>query len=175
MTPYIGEIRLFAGTFAPLGWAFCNGRLIAIADYETLFNLIGTTYGGDGIQNFALPDLRGRVPLTHGQAPGLSSYTIGQMGGSETVTLSVSQMAGHSHPFLASEVAADSSSPSNALTAMPKVNGTACYVVQGAGDDAPLNAGTIAAEGGGQPHDNIMPCLALNYIISLLGIYPSLS
>lgn len=166
--PFVGEVRLFGGNFAPNGWAFCQGQLMAIAENEVLFQLIGTIYGGDGQQTFALPDLRGRVPVHQGQGPGLSVRPIGQTGGSETVTLTHGQMPAHSHALRASTAAASASGPAGALLAATSVNS---YDNSAAGIG--MAAGGISAAGASQPHDNMAPTLALNYIISLYGIFPS--
>lgn len=164
--PYVGEIRMFAGNFAPAGWMFCEGQLLPISEYETLFNLIGTTYGGDGQSTFALPDLRGRVPTHFG-----NGFTLAETGGVETVTLTVSQIPAHSHPFLASNNTATGTAPQgNALSAAPDVN-TTPY-----GTDAPttpLNPSSVSSTGGSQPHDNFQPYLCVDFIISLFGIFPS--
>lgn len=170
--PYFGEIRLFAGNFAPLGWAFCHGQLLSIAENDALFSLIGTTYGGDGQQTFGLPDLRGRVPLHQGTGTGLSSRAIGEQSGAETVTLTASHLPAHSHSLVAT------SAPASA-TAGPAggVLATASVKVYGSGaPSTPMAAAAIAAtSGGGQPHQNMAPFLALNYIISLFGLYPQQS
>lgn len=168
--PYVGEVRLFAGNFAPLGWAFCQGQLVPISENETLFNLIGTTYGGDGQQTFALPDLRGRVPVHQFQGPGLSSRQMGEMAGTESVTLTVGQMPAHSHALRASTAAASVTTPAGALLGATSVNS---YDNASAG--TPMAAAAITGAGGSQPHDNMAPTLALNYIISLFGIYPTQS
>lgn len=164
--PYVGEIRLFGGNFAPAGWAFCDGSLQSIAENETLFALIGTTYGGDGEQTFALPDLRGRVPVHVG--PG---FAQGQAGGSEQVTLSSAHLPAHGHPLLGTSATASTTDPSGAVPASLAEVTTFAY-----GTDAPLttlDARTVGPAGGGTPHDNLQPYLALNYIISLYGIFPS--
>ena len=169
--PYFGEIRLFAGNFAPLGWAFCHGQLVSIAENDALFNLIGTTYGGDGQQTFGLPDLRGRVPIHQGSGPGLARYDLGERAGAETVTLSVAQLPGHSHTLVAT------SAPASA-TAGPAggVLATASIKLYGSGaPGSPMAAAAISPSGGSQPHENMAPFLALNYIISLFGIYPQQS
>ncbi len=170
--PYIGEIRLFAGNFAPLGWAFCDGSLLSISDNDTLFNLIGTTYGGDGQSTFALPDLRGRVPVHAGTNAG-STYVLGEAGGSETVTLSAAQVPQHAHALLGSAASASTTSPAGAVPATLAEVTTLAY-----GTDAPLTTlapQTVGVAGGNQPHDNVQPYLCINYIISLFGIYPSQS
>ena len=170
--PYVGEIRLFAGNFAPLGWALCQGQLLSIAENDTLFSLIGTTYGGDGQQTFGLPDLRGRVPLHQGNGPGLSPRAIGELAGAETVTLTTAQLPAHSHSLVAT------SAPASA-TAGPAGGVLASASVKVYGSGAPSTAMAAAAisptSGGGQPHQNMAPFLALNYIISLFGIYPQQS
>ena len=170
--PYIGEIRLFAGNFAPLGWAFCQGQLVSIADNDTLFSLIGTTYGGDGQQTFGLPDLRGRVPVHQGSGPGLSTRVIGELAGTETVTLTTANLPAHSHALVATSAPASTAAgPAGGVLASASVK------VYGSGaPGTPLAAAAIAAtSGGGQPHQNMAPFLALNYIISLFGIYPQQS
>jgi microcystin-dependent protein len=169
MTPFLGEIRLFGGNFAPQGWNFCDGSLLPISQYDTLYALIGTTYGGDGQTNFALPDLRGRVPLHRGQDTG-SNYTIGEVGGAESVTLTVLNVLPHTHLFAGSTVAGNVSSPQNAvLAAAPAGN---LLYVQATGSTA-LDGREIMPAGGAQPHENRQPYQALNYIIALDGIWPS--
>ncbi len=167
--PYVGEIRLFAGNFAPSGWALCQGQIVAIAENDVLFTLIGTTYGGDGQSTFALPDLRGRVPLHQGNGASLSSRTIGQTGGTEQVQLSNGQMPAHTHTLLASSAPAQAAAaPSGSLLAATAVN------VYGTGTPTtPMAPVAIAPSGGAQPHDNMAPFLVMNYIISLFGIFPS--
>lgn len=167
-TPYVGEIRLFAGSFAPLGWMFCQGQMLSIAEHEVLFQLIGTTYGGDGQNTFALPDLRGRVPLHQGQGPGLSPRNIGEMAGVETVTLTPAQLPAHSHVLQASAATATVTTPGGALLAPTAV---ASYD-NGAASTA-MAAAAVGTAGGNQPHENMAPTLAISYIISLFGIFPS--
>jgi microcystin-dependent protein len=163
--PYVGEIRIFAGNFAPAGWMFCEGQLQAISDYETLFNLIGTTYGGDGQETFALPDLRGRVPVHQG-----NGFTLAETGGVEDVTLTVNQLPAHTHPLVAvGDATGAFTSPAGNVLAQ-SFNVTP-YI-----NDAPtasLNAGAIAGVGGSQPHANFQPYLCVDFIISLFGIFPS--
>lgn len=172
MEPYVGEVRLFAGTFAPRNWAFCDGRLLPIGENEPLFALIGTTYGGDGQTTFALPDLRGRIPLGQGQGPGLSSRVLGQSFGSETVTLLSTQMPAHNHLFAASKTDAVSPSPEGAVFASNSAN--QFYAPNAGGvQQQTLDPRTVTVEGGSQPHNNIMPSTAINYIIALFGIFPS--
>ncbi len=170
---FVGEIRMFAGNFAPAGWAFCDGQLIPIAENETLFNLIGTTYGGDGQTTFALPDLRGRVPVHQGTSSTGTSYPIAEMAGAETVTLTLQQIPSHNHLVNATN-ATPSVTPSNAIPA------TATSTQQGVwaygpltGTLVPFVAATIQPAGGSQPHENIQPILAINFILSLFGIFPT--
>jgi microcystin-dependent protein len=164
--PFVGEIRMFAGNFAPAGWAFCNGALIPISENETLFNLIGTTYGGDGQNNFALPNLQSRVPVHVG--PG---FALAQSGGAESVTLTVSQIPAHSHVPQGDSGLATLASPSNNVWA---ANNTLTPYTNGAPTDA-MASTALASSGGSQPHDNMIPFLVINFIISLFGIFPSQS
>jgi microcystin-dependent protein len=164
--PYVGEIRMFAGNFAPAGWMFCEGQLLPISEYETLFNLIGTTYGGDGQSTFALPDLRGRVPLHFG-----NGFTLAETGGVETVTLTVSQIPAHSHALLASTTAATTLDPTANVLCTAPLAATLPY-----GQDPPLTPlapAEITSVGGSQPHNNFQPYLCVDFIISLFGIFPS--
>ena len=162
--PYFGEIRLFAGNFAPAGWAMCEGQVVPISENETLFNLIGTTYGGDGQSTFALPDLRGRLPVHQG-----NGFVLAQIGGIETVTLTPAQMPSHGHPFLASADSAASPNPQGNVLAE-----TATTTPYFAGPPAiSLAAQSLTSAGGSQPHTNFQPYLCINYIISLFGIFPS--
>jgi microcystin-dependent protein len=165
--PYVGEIRIFAGNFAPADWAFCDGSLMDIGTYDTLFTLIGTTYGGDGQSTFALPDLRGRLPVHQGT--GLSTYSIGQMAGQETVTLQTTQLPVHTHSVAANGSAGTTSSPTG------NVPGTWSEGLQytSASASTPMSASAIGAAGGGQPHENMQPFTCINFIISLYGIFPS--
>jgi len=162
--PYVGEIRLFAGTFAPAGWSFCDGSTLAISEYDTLFNLIGTTYGGDGQETFQLPNLASRVPVHQGP-----SFVLGQTGGEETVTLTTSQLPQHSHPFNATTALANQPSPGGNL---PCQSPTVQYWAQDITDQQ-MAASMVLPVGGSQPHENMHPFLVLSYIISLFGIYPS--
>jgi microcystin-dependent protein len=162
--PYVGEIRIFAGNFAPAGWMFCEGQLLPISENETLFNLIGTTYGGDGQSTFGLPDLRGRIPLHQG-----NGFTLAETGGVEAVTLTISQIPAHTHPKLASTDPATVPNPQNNVlsttaSATPYFNDTPAN---------PLAAQSISSVGGSQPHNNFQPYLCLDFIISLFGIFPS--
>lgn len=162
--PYVGEIRIFAGNFAPAGWMFCEGQLLPISEYETLFNLIGTTYGGDGQSTFALPDLRGRIPVHQG-----NGFTLAETGGAEEITLTVSQIAAHSHPFLASGSPGTSSSPQNNVPATTSTG--FLYINENTNQNMAVTA--ITATGGSQPHTNFQPYLCVDFIISLFGIFPS--
>ena len=164
--PYVGEIRMFAGNFAPAGWMFCEGQLLPISDFETLFNLIGTTYGGDGQSTFGLPDLRGRIPVHQG-----NGFTLAESGGAETITLTVAQMPAHPHAFLATTSPASSPSPTNQV---PGVGQAATITPYGADNPhVPLSPTSVSTVGGSQPHDNFMPYLCVDFIISLFGIFPS--
>lgn len=169
-SPFVGEIRMFGGSFAPVGWAFCDGSLIPISDNDVLFNLIGTTYGGDGQSTFALPDLRGRVPVHQGQGPNITqNYVIGQLAGTETVLLTTQQMPTHNHTMLASTSAATNPSPNgNVLATSPTIES---YVIDVAGPQ--LVATAVQNSGGSAPHDNMMPYGCISFIISLFGIFPS--
>jgi len=167
--PYVGEIRIFAGNFNPNGWMFCEGQLLPISEYETLFNLIGTTYGGDGQSTFALPDLRGRLPIHMGTGPGLGTYTLAEAAGVEEVTLSTQQIPAHTHALLASTATATAVDlTDNILATSPTIDD---YVADVA--SAQLAANTVSSVGGSQPHTNFQPYLCLNYIISLFGVFPS--
>ncbi len=162
--PYVGEIRMFAGNFAPAGWLFCDGSLLAISENETLFTLIGTTYGGDGQSTFALPDLRGRVPIHNG-----TGFILAETGGVEEVTLTVNQIPAHSHPLLASASnAATSSAGGNVLAQTPSYTP---YIALA--PNVSMAPQAIGGTGGSQPHSNYQPYLCLNFIISLFGIFPS--
>lgn len=163
MAPYVGEIRMFGGNFAPAGWAFCDGAIVPISENDVLFQLIGTTYGGDGQQTFGLPDLRGRLPLHQG-----GGFTLGQNGGAETVTVSVAQMPGHSHTFVASLNPGTQAGPGGNLLAQSTV--AKMYIQDVA--DTPLAANAITGTGGNQPHNNFQPYLCINFIISLFGVFP---
>lgn len=170
-TPYIGEIRLFGFHRIPVGWASCDGSLLPISQYDTLFALIGTTYGGDGQTTFAVPDLRGRVPLHNGQGPGLSTRIIGEMSGTESVTLLPTQLPSHSHTFFATTTSASSASP-GASFELGAVSGDTPYATDLNAATATLSANAMTAAGGTQPHDNTMPTLTAGYCIALEGIFP---
>ncbi len=164
--PFVGEIRMFGGNFAPAGWMFCEGQLIPISEYDTLFNLIGTTYGGDGQETFALPDLRGRVPIHMG-----NGFIQGAASGVETVTLTTAQMPLHTHPFLASSNnATTTNAAGNVAATTPSYTP---YIAANA--NAPLNPQSTTGTGGNQPHENMQPYLCIDFIISMFGIFPSQS
>ncbi|WP_417673768.1 phage tail protein [Roseibium sp.] len=167
--PFVGEIRMFAGNFAPRGWAYCDGQLLAVSQNDALFSLLGTIYGGDGRTTFGLPDMRGRIPLHQGEGPGLSPRRLGSKGGAEKVTLTVNQLASHSHDFNASRNAATASDPTGRV--LSDVLGFNFY--READQDTSLGADAIANTGGSQPHTNLMPTLCVHFIIALVGIYPS--
>lgn len=173
MDPYLGDIRLFAGNFAPAGWVICDGRLLAISENDALFAIIGTTYGGDGVTTFAVPDLRGRLPVGQGNGPGLSPRVIGQKYGVESVTLLTTQIPSHSHSFSAS-TSAPSTSPSPTGTVFAHSDTDKIYVSSPSGPmPETMNAATVQATGGSQPHNNVMPTTAINYILCVAGIFPS--
>ena len=172
--PFVGEIRMFAGNFAPAGWMFCSGQQLPISENEVLFQLIGTTYGGDGQETFNLPNLQSRIPIHQGQGPGISSnYQLGEQAGVEQVTITVNQLPIHTHPAGCSDAAGGgaNTNPANGIMhtsdvvqyANPASSGPATGV---------MNAAMISPTGGSQPHDNMQPFLGINYIISLFGIYP---
>jgi microcystin-dependent protein len=168
-TPFIGQIQMFAGTFAPVGWMFCEGQILSIAEYETLFNLLGTTYGGDGVQTFALPDLRGRVIVSAGLGSGLSNYVVGQTGGEEAVTLTQLQLPAHQHSLFADSLSGSSDTPSGLVPA----DGPDGVPSFGFNTVRVMAAGAVSNAGGGQPHTNVKPYLAIRYIIAVQGIFPS--
>jgi microcystin-dependent protein len=162
--PYVGEIRMFGGNFAPAGWMFCEGQLLPISENETLFQLIGTTYGGDGESTFALPDLRGRLPIHQG-----NGFILAETGGAEEITLTVNQIPAHSHPLLASNDDANSPTPINNLTAA----GLNTFTYYASLPIQPLSPSATTPTGGSQPHTNFQPYLCVDFIISLFGIFPS--
>lgn len=171
--PFTGQIIRFAGNFAPRGWAFCDGQLLPIAQNTALFSLLGTTYGGDGRTTFALPDLRSRVPIHPGNGPGLSSYRLGQKGGTETVTLQTTQIPSHNHLVECVSSVGNKTSPDGAIPGS-ETAGTVDFWSDAASDGT-MNANMIKNTGGGQGHENRQPYLAVNYIIALEGTYPSRS
>jgi microcystin-dependent protein len=166
--PFIGEIRMFGGNFAPAGWVFCQGQLMPIAENDALFTLIGTTYGGDGQETFGIPDLQGRVPIHAGTQGGIT-YIQGEMAGTETVTLTTQQLPTHNHPLLASLNNAGANVVTGNLTG--QVGATQLYREVPAA--SPLNAAAVTQVGGSQPHENMQPYLAISYILSLFGIFPT--
>ncbi len=174
LEPYLGQISLFAGNFAPRGWAFCDGSLLPIAQYSTLFSFIGTIYGGDGRTNFALPDLRGCAPVMFGQGPGLSDYPQGQKGGVPAVTLTAAQMATHTHAPLGSNNPGATTNPENAVWASSRRGQGSLYVdrLSTPPVSLPMSPQATGQVGGNQPHNNLPPYLALNYIIALQGNPP---
>jgi microcystin-dependent protein len=165
--PYLGEIRMFGGNFAPVGWAFCDGRSLAISENEALFTLIGTTYGGDGEQSFNLPNLQGRLPIHQGQG-----FQLGQSAGETSVTLTVQQIPSHGHPLMGSTATAAGTSPTGTVFAhLPDAGVQTAY-----GSTAPFGAidpSSVSPIGGSQPHTNMQPCLAVSFIIALEGIFPT--
>jgi microcystin-dependent protein len=166
--PFLGELKLFPYNFAPRGWAFCNGQILSIAQNTALFSLLGTTYGGNGQTTFALPDLRGRVPISSGQGPGLSSYSLGQVGGSENETLLIQQMPAHTHLVQATTEHATRSQPGGKV---PAAVSAGAY--GGPATDATMAPNMIGMAGNSQPHNNLSPYLTLNWCIALTGIFPS--
>jgi microcystin-dependent protein len=162
--PYVGEIRMFAGNFAPAGWMFCEGQLLAISENETLFQLIGTTYGGDGQSTFALPDLRGRLPIHQG-----NGFILAETGGAEEITLTVQQIPVHAHPVLASTNAGSAAQPSGNVTAQ----NAAVTIYRAQPPVVSMNTQAVGSTGGSQPHTNFQPYLCIDFIISLFGIFPS--
>jgi microcystin-dependent protein len=162
--PYVGEIRMFAGNFAPVGWMFCEGQLLPISENETLFQLIGTSYGGDGESTFALPDLRGRLPIHQG-----NGFILAETGGAEEVTLTVNQIPAHTHPMLAHSGFGNSPNPQDGVLAESSV----ATMYQAGAPAVPMAPGAISSTGGSQPHTNLQPYLCVDFIISLFGIFPT--
>jgi microcystin-dependent protein len=162
--PYVGEIRMFAGNFAPAGWMFCEGQLLPISENETLFQLIGTTYGGDGQSTFALPDLRGRLPIHQG-----NGFILAETGGAEEITLTVNQIPAHTHPLLASAGPGNANAPAGNITG----ESAAVKIYVSEVPTANLNPSAVSPVGGSQPHTNFQPYLCVDFIISLFGIFPS--
>ena len=169
-SPFLGMIALFGFTFAPNGWAFCNGQLLSIAQNTALFALLGTTYGGNGINNFALPDLRGRVPIHFGQGAGLSNYIQGQVSGNESATLLINNMPAHNHTLNAFSELGDTSAPSGALLGN---TGALDREYRASGTSVQMSSAAIGVSGGSQPFSILQPYLALNYCIAMQGIFPS--
>ena len=169
MSPYVGEIRMFAGNFAPNGWMFCEGQTLPIAENEVLFQLIGTTYGGDGQETFNLPNLASRVPIHMGTGPDGTTYQLGEMAGTEQETLTVQQIPSHTHPMFGSTDPAGQQAPTSNVTA--KSTQVDLYI--NAVPQGQMNAQSISPVGGSQPHENTQPFLCINFIISLFGVFPS--
>ncbi len=167
--PFIGEIRMFAGNFAPRSWAFCDGQLLAISQNDALFSLLGTNYGGDGRTTFGLPDMRGRLSVHAGNGPGLSTRILGMRGGAENVTLTTNQLPSHSHTYNGSTAAGNLNSPAGNVLAGRANDPT--YLESPA--TVQMSSGSVSSAGGSQSHTNLMPFLCVNYIIALFGIYPS--
>jgi len=170
--PFIGEIRMFAGNFAPRSWAFCDGQLLAVSQNDALFSLFGTIYGGDGRTTFGLPDMRGRIPIHSGTGPGpgLSPRQLGSKAGSESVSLTANEVGAHNHSFTATDAAAGDNSPAdNTMAAATGAN------IYGSGASSAMSTSTISVTGEGQPHTNLMPTLCVNFIVALFGVYPSRS
>lgn len=168
--PFVGEIRMFAGNFAPRGWAFCDGQLLAVSQNDALFSLFGTIYGGDGRTTFGLPDCRGRIPVHQGQGPGLGDYRLGSKGGAEAVTLTTAQLPLHNHPLQVSTATGPETNPGGNVLA-------GSTLLEGFADETPTVAMASQAlpttTGGSRPHQNLQPFLAVNFIVALFGIYPS--
>lgn len=165
--PFIGEIRMFGGNFPPSGWAMCDGQLMPISENEALFTLIGTTYGGDGQETFAVPDLRGRLPMHQGAGPGLNPKTIGEKSGAESVTLTVNQIPAHTHPPQSFSGSGDQTTPQNGIWA-----GAATSRYSSSAPNLAMMNTLVGIAGGSQPHDNMQPYLTISFIISLFGIFP---
>lgn len=170
MNPFLAMIMIFAGNFPPQGWAFCDGQLLSIAQNQALFSLLGTTYGGNGQTTFALPDLRGRVPIHMGQGPGLSNYLIGETAGTENITLTINNIPQHNHSLNATSEPGSSSDPTGAYLgntgALDREYNTSGTIVQ-------MNSNAVGLKGGSQPFGIVQPFLTLNFVIALQGIYPS--
>jgi microcystin-dependent protein len=167
--PFIGEIRMFAGNFAPAGWSFCDGQLMPISQNDAMFVLIGTTYGGDGESTFALPNLQSRIPLHMGNGPDGVTYQLAEASGVESVTLSTQQIPSHSHTLIGTTNPANETSPSGHIFG---ISAQVEYGTTGLSADTAMNASAITPVGGSQPHENCMPFLCINYIISLFGLFP---
>ncbi|MCO7227296.1 phage tail protein [Pleionea sp. CnH1-48] len=166
---YIGEIRMFAGNFAPRSWALCDGQIMAISQNDALFSLLGTTYGGDGRTSFALPDLRGRVPINYGTGPGLQPYGLGQQYGVERVTLATSQIPSHNHPMQAALNDVSSPNPSSQILGQTPAD---FYHEYEQGRESEFSEHAVQNTGASQAHSNLMPSLCVNFIIALFGLYP---
>ncbi len=167
--PYIGEVRMFGGNFAPVGWLACNGQLVPITGYEVLYTLLGTTYGGDGVTTFGIPDLRGRSPLHAGNGQGLSPRVLGEMVGTETVTLTAAQQPAHAHPVHATTTTGTAPSPAGSVWAQ---NSAADLLYSASAPSATMSAAAFTPAGGNQPHDNMAPFQAVTFIICTDGLFP---
>jgi len=171
MDPFVAEIRIFPFNFAPKGWAFCDGQILPLSQNTALFSLLGTTYGGDGKSNFALPNMQGNAPMHPGQGPGLSLHDLGETGGSDTVSLLESEIPSHSHALMASST--NSSKPGPAGNALARISGGATpYLAPSGAPLANFSDNALAPAGGDQPHNNLQPYLTLNFCIALQGVYP---
>ena len=172
MEPFVGQIQAFGFSFAPRGWALCDGQLLSVSTNDALFSLLGTIYGGDGRNTFGLPDLRGRVPMHWGSGPGLSTYRIGEKGGLEEVSLTLNQLPSHNHTFnVVAEAPSGATKPSGAVLANPSTETYSSHATP----DAVLKSSAVGQNGGSLPHKNIQPSLAISWCIALVGIYPSRS
>jgi microcystin-dependent protein len=171
MDPFVAEIRIFPFNFAPKGWAFCDGQLLPLSQNTALFSLLGTTYGGDGKSNFALPDMQGNAPMHPGQGPGLSLHDLGETGGSETVSLLESEIPSHSHALMAAPPASLVAIPSPAVS-LARSRGFNAYQSNTSANLVPMSGNTLAPAGGDQPHNNMQPYLTLNFCIALQGVFP---
>jgi microcystin-dependent protein len=174
MDQFVGQIIAVGFNFAPAGWVLCNGQLLSISEYQVLYALIGTTFGGDGQTTFAVPDLRGRSPLGQGSSAGLPPAVVGQVGGTESVTLTLQQIATHSHPLLASSATGSVAKPSS-TTVLANQSNAAVDIYGAAAGGVTLAPSAIGASGGSQPHENRQPYNTVNYIISTVGVFPSQS
>lgn len=177
-SPYVGEIRMCGFNFPPVNWALCNGQILDISQFTTLYTLIGTTYGGNGQTNFALPNLQSRIPMNQGQGPGLSNYVMGQAAGTENVTLTTSNLPAHNHTLSASRNTVTTNTPAGNLFGAGYATSAATavfYVTGSPGQTGNLAPQTVTNTGSSQPHPNLMPLLCINFIISLFGIFPSQS
>lgn len=168
--PYVGEIRMFAGNFPPVGWMFCDGQLLPISENETLFQLIGTTFGGDGESTFALPNMQSRIPIHMGTGGG-GTYQLAETGGAESITLTTQQIPAHTHPLLVSTDPGLGTNPAGAV--LGALSPVSIYKANIAPPGVAMNASSVTPVGGSQPHENMQPFLAINFIISLFGIFPS--
>jgi microcystin-dependent protein len=167
-TPLLGQIMIVPYQFAPKGWALCNGQVLPINQNQALFALLGTTFGGDGLTSFALPDLRGRAPIGMGQGPGLAPYDLGETGGQEVVTLTLSQIPSHTHVAMGATAVANTGSPAGASWAMPRA-----LLYSSIAPAVPMSTEALGSSGGGQPHENRKPYVVMSYVIALQGIFPS--